>query len=445
VIASGSSAALFGYASITGNERQPLLRSPERVEDIVRAVAAPAGTRRLLVGYLSIVPGDRAEEEMAIAYGLGPEGLGFRKGEADGAGGSFPYELCSGSALPGPGEILLSESFAERLAAKAGRPLVVGSLITATALKDAGLGVKSLRISGLYRYDGGVSELDRIVILAESTASRLLLDEAELASGGAAGATKAAVDGARQGGAVQEPSDESLFSSVNLVAEGADGAPDIPSTAGAGAVLAGQGAVTVQKASPEHGNWHYLCVEPAPGTDVAATMRSLDAAFRETDIDARAFSWAEASSGYASGSAIFRAVALGAIGVAALFAILILANSLVILAASRTRTIGTIRALGADRGTVFRWICLEGLIAAGLGAIVGAAVAAGILSLVSAAALPVRSPALRELFASATFAAPVRGADIVAATALALAAASPACLAAAGRALRIEPATAMRA
>lgn len=443
VVASGGSAALFGSMSITGNERQALLPEAERIGEICRETAAPEAMRRLLAGYLSIIPADLAEEEMAIAYGLGPEGLGFAEERKDGGMSAFPYDLTSGSALPGPGEILLSESFAGRLSANAGKAIGPGSILTATALKDASLGVRSLRVSGLYRYDGGVSELDRLVFLEAGTASRLLLDEADIAAA-RPGPAMAAGLGADSGTAAGLASpDDALFASTGIVTEAAD--------PGATAAIAAAAAAGSSGAAPEDGegrtnpNWHYLCLKLGQGKDVRETIRSLDAAFEREGLKERAFAWDEASSGYAASAGLFKAISLSAIGLASLFAILVLANSLAILAASRTRTIGTIRAMGADRGLVFRWMALEGLLAAGIGAVAGAGLAAALIALVNSAGLPVGNPALREVFASNVLAIPVHPADIAVAAAVSVIAASPACIAAAARALRIEPAVAMKA
>ena len=454
VVASGQSAALFGSMSITGNERQALLPSSERIEELCRETAEPEALRRLLVGYLSIVPADLAEEEMAIAYGLGPEGLGFVRAGIDDGKAAFPFALAEGSALPGPGEILLSGSFARRLSASAGTAIGPGSLLTATALKDAGLGVRSLRVSGLYRYDGGVSELDRIVFLEAGTASRLLLDEADITAtftGG--GPTRDAVPGPDAAPAttsvpaasLASPDDE-LFASTGIVSEAAD-----PGAAGAMAAIAATspagrpGAGSGEETERLNRNWHYLCQKLGQGRDVRGTIRNLDAAFEKEGIRARAFAWDEASSGYAASAGLFRTVSLSAIGLAALFAVLVLANSLAILAASRTRTIGTIRAMGADRGLVFRWMALEGLLAAAIGAAAGAGLTAALIAIIDAAGLAVNNPAVREVFASNVLALPVHPVDIAVAAAAAVIAASPACIAAAARALRIDPAVAMKA
>jgi len=451
VVASGECAALFGSMSITGNERQALLPSAERIGEICREVAGPVATRRLVTGYLSIIPADLAEEEMAIAYGLGPEGLGFAQGGDESGTAAFPYALTAGSVLPGQGEILLSEPFAQRLSANAGKAIGPGSLLTATALKDAGLGVRSLRVSGLYRYDGGVSELDRLVFLEAGTAARLLLDEADIAAArsGTRPKTEAASGPATGAGpdsgaaAGLASTDDALFASTGIVTEAAD--------PGATAAIAAAAAAGRSGAAPEDGegrinrNWHYLCLKLGQGKDVRETIRNLDAAFEKEGIRAKAFAWDEASSGYAASAGLFKAISLAAIGLAALFAILVLANSLAILAASRTRTIGTIRAMGADRGLVFRWMALEGLLAAGIGALAGAGLSAAIIALIDSARLPVGNPAVREVFASSVLVIPVHPVDIVAAAAVAVIAASPACIAAAARALRIKPAVAMKA
>ena len=411
VVAQGPQAALFGYAVVTGNERQPPIADFERVARLVRARSEVASASPLLTGYLSLVP-DGEREERCIAFGIdgadaGPRGLGFA--------------LEPGSTLPRPGEVLVSDSFARKLGGKGGPALRRGDIVTAAALKDAGLGLKPLRLSGVYAYDGGVAELDRIVYLEAGTARRLLLDEAE--GNGVAEASP------------EPPSDEELFADEALIAA--------PPKSLASSLAPSAGAVNAAATGAKN-RWHYLRVRLEPGSDEGAFIASLNAAFARAGLGAVAIGWEAASSGYASSATAVRAILLGGIGIAALFALLVLSNALALLTASRRRTIGTVRALGATRSFVFAWTAAEGLTAAGAGAALGALLAALCLAAVSSAAPAIEEPAFREIFASDRFVAAARPMDIILAAAIAVAAAAPAILGASLRSLRAAPSDAMR-
>jgi hypothetical protein len=415
VIAQGKEAAVFGNAVVTGNERQDTIVDFDRVEEL----AGVASSGPLVTGYLSIVAADEREER-CIAFGIDAA-----RAVVDDAGG-LGFALEPGSRLPGAGEILVSGSLARRLGAGGTSPLRAGDVVTAAALKEAGLGLKPLRLSGVYAYDGGVAELDRIVYLDAATARPLLLDEGEASEGGIS-KPKPPI----------EVSEEILFDGKAMIAESAS-----PARPAIGLALPAFPA-PAPKAVPD-ARWHYLRLRLPSGAGVRETIASLNASFEAAGLGARALPWEAASSGYASSAGIVRAVLLGAIGLAAIFAILVLSNSLGLLAASRKRTIGTARALGATHGFVFGWIAAEGLMAAAAGAIAGAALAVLGLAALSGAAPPIDQPAFREVFASDRFVAFAGAGDAALAIAISIAAAAPAVLGASFRSLRSTPASAMR-
>jgi ABC-type transport system, involved in lipoprotein release, permease component len=368
VVAQGRSAALFGYAVSTGNERQQPIEEYDRIEALALAAPGVASADPLLVGELSLFA-DGENEERCIGFGIDSK---RKDGWAPG------FELESGSFLPGPGGALVSDALAARLEKISPGSGRVGGIVTGAALGEAGLGLKPLRISGIYRYDGGVAELDRIVYLEASTARRLFAVEAD----------------------------------------------DV-----------------AQRASAA---WHYLRLRLKPGADPAVAIASLNASFAAAGLGATAMGWEAASSGYATTASILRAACLGGIGLSALFALLVLSNALRLLAESRRRAIGTVRALGATKSFVFSWISAEGLFASAAGAIAGSALAAGALAAVSRAGPVISSPAFREIFASDRLVIRARPVDLAAAALLSIAAGAPAILGAARRCVRVSPYEAMR-
>jgi ABC-type transport system, involved in lipoprotein release, permease component len=418
VVAQGPSAALFGYAVITGNERQDSLREAGRARAIVKASGYVDRCSPLLCGYLELVRGE-GRDERGIAFGIdegqpGPSGLG--------------YALEPGSRLPGRDEILVSVAAAKRLAGADGKALALGDIVTAAALKDAGMGLRPLRVSGLYDYDGGVSELDRIVYLEAGTARRLLLNAED------SGARKAASSS-------PTPSDDQLFAAETLVGMAAP--IDEAAAAPRQPAQTTEADIHAAAAAPDD-RWQYLRLKLKDGARPAAAIASLNASFEAAGLGERALSWEEASSGYASSAGIVRAILLGGIAVVAAFALLVLANALGMLVSTRVRSIATMRALGATRSFVCAWIVAEALIAAAIGAAAGAAIAALFLELASAAAPAIANPALREVFSVSRFVARARPDQLAAASLLALGAAASATIGALLAATRASPASAMR-
>lgn len=420
VVAQGPKAALFGYASITGNERQGLIDRYGEVRAIVDREDSVAASAPLLVGFLSLYPAEEREES-CIAFGVDPPSY---------AKVFHPFGLEPASRLPGPGEILVSDSYARVLARDAGQGASMGpgSRVTGAALKDAGLSLRPLTVSGLYRYDGGSAELDRIAYLDSGTARRLLLDSRDRA-----GPHRPAAR------APEAPSEEELFAGGDLVSAPSGGAQGEPASE---AAAASPGVASEEPA--EEAAWHYLCVRLKPGRDRAAAIKSLNASFAAAGLGAQAMDWSRASSGYADTAGILRAVALASIAVAALLALLVLSNVLSLLMASKARMVAALRAMGASRGFVFAVFSLEGFLASFAAAVAGVAASAAILGLVSRAGPPIANPAARELFSASRFSVDLNPGAAAAAILLAAAAELPASLGAALKAIRVSPVEAMR-
>lgn len=306
-----------------------------------------------------------------------------------------------------------------------------GSRLTGAALKDAGLSLRPLSVSGLYRYDGGSAELDRIVYLDSGTARRLLLDSRDRA-----GPTRPAAK------APSRLSEEELFASGDLVSGPAasGGAQAEPALEAARSESEG----TAAEEAAGKAAWHYLCVRLKPGRDRAGAIKSLNASFAAAGLGAVAMDWSRASSGYADTAGILRAVALASIAVASVLALLVLSNVLSLLMASKAKMIAALRAMGASRGFVFAVFSLEGFLASFAAALAGVAASAAVLALVSRAGPPIANPAARELFSASRFSVDFSAGTAAASVLLAAAAELPASLGAALRAVKVSPVEAMR-
>ncbi|MER5193551.1 ABC transporter permease [Streptomyces sp. NPDC002755] len=133
-----------------------------------------------------------------------------------------------------------------------------------------------------------------------------------------------------------------------------------------------------------------ISVDAAPGVSDAALERRVTAAigagpYDVKTADEQAQSSAEALGGFLD---VIKYVMLGFAGIAVLVGVFLIVNTFSMLIAQRTRELGLLRALGADRRQVRRSVLTEavllGLVGSTLGLAAGIGLAAGLIKLMSA-------------------------------------------------------------
>ncbi|MDX3313413.1 ABC transporter permease [Streptomyces sp. ME08-AFT2] len=133
-----------------------------------------------------------------------------------------------------------------------------------------------------------------------------------------------------------------------------------------------------------------ISVDAAPGVDDAVLERRISAALGAGRYDVqtaeeRAKSSAEALGGFLD---VIKYVMLGFAGIAVLVGVFLIVNTFSMLIAQRTRELGLLRALGADRRQVRRSVLTEavllGLVGSTLGLAAGIGLAAGLIKLMGA-------------------------------------------------------------
>ncbi|MGP3982990.1 ABC transporter permease [Streptomyces sp. KR80] len=131
-----------------------------------------------------------------------------------------------------------------------------------------------------------------------------------------------------------------------------------------------------------------ISVDAAPGTEDTVLKRRVAAAFgpgyEVTTRDEQAESEAAGLGGFLD---VIKYVMLGFAGIAVLVGVFLIVNTFSMLIAQRTRELGLLRALGADRRQVRRSVLVEalllGLVGSTLGLVAGVGLAAGLISLMS--------------------------------------------------------------
>ena len=286
----------------------------------------------------------------------------------------FPALKLLSGALPLPGDraVLLTKPQADQMEASIGRTLVPGDVMTLSYAVENSVVTRQVRFAGVYVYPAADQILDKIVLTDPDTAR--------------------ALDGYLYGNGEAKPLDPKiqglLNGSLDDMFSGSDAAPaptatPLPASASPG--------------SDSGPAWNFLLVRE-PGRTDAQVLADLKTLPETKGLQSR--DWRDTAGGAALIAWFLRIVFNLGLAFIAVVSCLILINSLSLSILERTREIGTMRALGAERGFVAGLIAWEtlllvfgmGLAGVGLGAL-------AVLAL-NAVHLPLANDYIASLFGS---------------------------------------------
>ncbi|MFW5836074.1 MAG: ABC transporter permease [bacterium] len=145
--------------------------------------------------------------------------------------------------------------------------------------------------------------------------------------------------------------------------------------------------------------WHYILARVNTPRRIGETIADLNAFFASSGIDAQAGNWEVAAGPFATTADVIRTVFNVAIIVIGIVAVIIMMNTLVISVMERTSEIGTMRALGAQKGFVWRMFAFEILVITTVFGTIGVALSLGIIGLLHLIGIPATNTFLTVLFA----------------------------------------------
>ncbi len=308
-----------------------------------------------------------------------------RPGEDAGGGGPFVYlfgvdpstygkvfdnlDFVSGSFLqPGREGILMSTKQVQDFADQLGPTLKVGDKVL---IQSFGNAIRQVTLRGIYTPRARNVAVDLITYIDPQTLRDLL--------GMAAASDSARVDPAAA--ALLTTSESDLFTSGQLVQAAP---PSVRQRARAPAVQ--REAPSVSNAV-DAGPWQFVMVNlRSPGREaafIASTNRWLDS----QGISARAEDWRAAAGPFAMIPTVIGMVFNAAVIIIAVVAVIIIMNTLVVSIGERTSEIGTMRALGARKGFVWRMLFVETLAISVIFGVAGILVGSAVVGVLNAAGL----------------------------------------------------------
>lgn len=135
------------------------------------------------------------------------------------------------------------------------------------------------------------------------------------------------------------------------------------------------------------------------GEQLESSLARIRSTIAREKLGLKAVSWREASGMVGKLIDVIRAVLWGAVCVIFVVALIIINNSLLMATMERTREIGTMRAIGAQRGFVMRMFLFEGVVLAAIFGGIGALLGSGVLLLLKAQGIPAMGDFFYFLFA----------------------------------------------
>lgn len=145
--------------------------------------------------------------------------------------------------------------------------------------------------------------------------------------------------------------------------------------------------------------WQYFILKFDDVRRTESFVREANAWFEDQGINALAANWEAAAGPFATTADVIRTVFNVAIIVIGIVAVIIMMNTLVISVIERTAEIGTMRALGAQKGAVWRMFLFETLSISAVFGAIGVFLALVITAILHAVGIPATNTFLEILFA----------------------------------------------
>jgi putative ABC transport system permease protein len=375
------SVSLFGVSSVGGRETTPNLPYFDKVAAKLREEPGVIGQTNQVTGFslvtLKDAPDSAAAEAdgqtFALLFGIDP---------------ATYYKLYTNATpiqgrLLQPGEegIVVSKATIDRFKKGLGVEPKVGDVLLLTGMGKSGFKIRSVPLVGIVSYKNESSATDFISYADVNTVR--ILQGLTLGNDDDTPVTD-------EQKSLLSASGDDLFGGETVVTQSRVAAP---------VAKAAKAAAPKKVTQADTGAWHFITARLKNPATAPVVIASLNVYFAKEGIDAVASDWKAAAGPFSSSIDVVRIVFNIAIIIVAVVAIIIMMNTLVISVIERTGEIGTMRALGAQKGFVRKMFLVETLTIAVVFGVIGTIVALGSVGVINALHLKATNDFLKILFA----------------------------------------------
>ena len=429
--------SLFGVTSVGGLAATPTIPDFEKTIALIKA--SP------LVGKAT---------GMATSYGVVTKGEELVSHDEDESGGNdmasrllFMFgidptnywtvfdsiDITSGKAIePGQTGLVLNESQLEKLSKWEGRTLAVGDKLVVQGFSSAGMKIRELTILATYRQKGQGAAPEQMTFVD--------IDTLRIMAGMTIGTNESIQLKASDTAMLNADNTDALF--------GDDLFEAAPSQSGFNeSKIQAQLADTVAREranTADTGAWQFIVIKTKDPASAPGLIKTLNETFRKEGIAAVAGDWQKAAGPYGQSVDVIRIVFTIAIAVLSIVAVIIIMNTFVISVIERTGEIGTMRAIGAEKGFIRRLFAAEAVVLSLVFSFIGAILGLGSVALLRALKIQAGNPFLEVLFGGKFLSPFVTPANFIAAILAMVAVGYIAHLYPVSVALKIEPVRAMQ-
>ncbi|MBL8968145.1 MAG: ABC transporter permease [Spirochaetaceae bacterium] len=388
---SESAVSIFGLESADGEMEVPTIPSYEKVLETVKAEPGVAAATSMAVAYGSLaLDAEELPDTGDEPQGNGPPGTFAIVNGVDPATyfTMFPsIKIEEGRYLEtGETGILLKRDQLESLGKRYGKTLKVGDKILINGFGTAGFKIREVAVVGLYKRDPDEGGPPATVYVD--------IDTARVLGGLTLGAEEVANLDPSQTALLASDDMDALFGEDIVDAAPAAKSVDFSKVTG----LLGDTTKRESLNKADTGAWHFILVRLKNSNAAPAFIKDVTGKFAADGIDARATNWQGAAGSFGKFADIVRVVFIVAIVIIAIVAVIIMMNTLVVSVIERTGEIGTMRALGAQRGYVRKMFLAETLALTVFFGLVGSALALGLTALLNAIGIEAGSELVGLLF-----------------------------------------------
>ena len=420
--ATNGTVSLFGVQAAGGQETTPTLPYYDRIIGKLSSMPQVADKASQITGFGLATIANSEEQTFALLFGIEP---GEYRRIFDQA------KIVDGHFLePGEEGIVITKGALERVNKQLKQELKVGDRIMLTGMGSMGFKIRSVPIVGLVEYKNGSEASDFITYVDVNTA-RIL-------QGLTLGNDADTQVSDSQKALLAQSSEDEMFGSGEVV-EASSAAPARPVEP----VVAAPAAPVVQSVA-DTGAWQFILVKLKHPSQTPKVVAELNQWFATEGIDAQAGGWKMAAGPFSQSIDVVRIIFDIAIIIVSIVAIIIMMNTLVISVIERTGEIGTMRALGAQRGFVRKMFLVETLTIAVVFGAIGAALGVGVIGILNLAHIEAGNAFLQILFAGKILHASASLGSIISSLVLVIVVAILAHIYPVSLALKIEPVRAMQ-